>query len=320
MKRKRILGSLTLVLVALIWGVAFTAQSEAMKYIEPFTFNTARSLIAGVLLIPVVRLLDVLDRKDPNFVPPTASKRTLLFAGVLCGIILAVASALQQFGVMYTNVGKAGFITALYIVFVPVAGLVFRRRPGILVWIAVIIAVVGMYLLCMTDASFSLQFGDMLCMTESFTIAPGDTLVLLCALGFTAHILVIDRFSQTVDCVRMSMIQFFVCALISGICMIVFERPDIEAVLSAWLPILYAGALSSGVGYTLQIVAQKDTPPVLASLLMSLESVFAVLAGWLILGQTLTAKELCGCGLMFAAIILAQIPKKTDICSTNIKH
>lgn len=305
MKRKRILGSLTLVLVALIWGVAFTAQSEAMKYIEPFTFNTARSLIAGVLLIPVVRLLDVLNRKDPNFVPPTASKRTLLFAGVLCGIILAVASALQQFGVMYTNVGKAGFITALYIVFVPVAGLVFRRRPGILVWIAVIIAVVGMYLLCMT---------------ESFTIAPGDTLVLLCALGFTAHILVIDRFSQTVDCVRMSMIQFFVCALISGICMIVFERPDIEAVLSAWLPILYAGALSSGVGYTLQIVAQKDTPPVLASLLMSLESVFAVLAGWLILGQTLTARELCGCGLMFAAIILAQIPKKTDICSTNIKH
>ena len=157
-------------------------------------------------------------------------------------------------------------------------------------------------------------------MTESFTIAPGDTLVLLCALGFTAHILVIDRFSQTVDCVRMSMIQFFVCALMSGIRMIVFERPDIEAVLSAWLPILYAGALSSGVGYTLQIVAQKDTPPVLASLLMSLESVFAVLAGWLILGQTLTAKELCGCGLMFAAIILAQIPKKTDICSTNIKH
>ena len=194
---------------------------------------------------------------------------------------------------------------------------VYMTREQVLSELENVISILGTFDITTIRASMGMY---LLCMTESFTIAPGDTLVLLCALGFTAHILVIDRFSQTVDCVRMSMIQFFVCALISGICMIVFERPDIEAVLSAWLPILYAGALSSGVGYTLQIVAQKDTPPVLASLLMSLESVFAVLAGWLILGQTLTAKELCGCGLMFAAIILAQIAKKTDICSTNIKH
>ncbi|MDO4568038.1 MAG: DMT family transporter [Clostridia bacterium] len=293
MRSKKLLSSFTLVLVALIWGVAFVAQSDAMRYISPFTFNAARSLIAGVVLIPISLAMRASRKRRAEQAGAPADRRTLVIGGVLCGVALAVASALQQFGVMHTTVGKAGFITALYIVIVPLFGIFLKKRPPLFVWIAVAIAVAGMYLLCIN---------------EGFSIALGDTLVLLCAVGFAVHILVIDSFSPRVDCVMMSMIQFFVCAAISAICMFIFEKPDMGAILDAWVPILYAGALSSGAGYTLQIIAQKNTPPTVASLIMSLESVFAVLAGWLMLNQSLSERELIGCVLVFAAIVLAQLP------------
>ena len=194
----------------------------------------------------------------------------------------------------YTTVGKAGFITALYIVLVPVCGLFLRKRVQPKVWLAVLIAVAGLYLLCMTDGSFSLQKGDLL--------------VLACALGFTVHILVIDHFSPLVDGIKMSCIQFFTCSILSAVCMALFETVNVSNLLHAWIPILYAGILSSGVGYTLQIIGQKGLNPTMASLLMSLESVFSVLAGWIFLHQALSGRELSGCILMFAAIVLVQLP------------
>ena len=203
-----------------------------------------------------------------------------------------MASSFQQIGIGYTTVGKAGFITALYIIIVPILGIFLKKKVPLAVWLSVFIAAVGMYLLCIT---------------EKFTIGMGDLLMLACAFCFSAHILVIDHFSPHVDGVRMSCIQFFTCSLLSAVAMFLFEKPNLPDILSAWLPILYAGVLSSGVGYTLQIIAQKNTNPTVASLLMSLESVFAVLAGWVLLGQKLSLRELLGCVLVFAAILLAQL-------------
>ncbi|MCD7744284.1 MAG: DMT family transporter [Lachnospiraceae bacterium] len=221
--------------------------------------------------------------------------RTLLCGGICCGIALCVASNLQQIGIQYTSVGKAGFITAMYIILVPVFNCFRGQRAGAKIWVSVLLAVAGLYLLCIT---------------EGFSVGFGDLLVLLCAAVFAIHILVIDYFSPKVDGVRMSCIQFFVCGLLSGVGMLIFETPTIEAVAQDWLPIGYAGVLSCGVAYTLQIVGQKGMDPTVASLILSLESVVSVLSGWLILGQSLSGKELFGCVLMFLAIILAQLPDR----------
>lgn len=282
----RLRANLMLLTTALIWGVAFVAQSVGMDYIGPFTFNCVRSLLGGLVLLPCIFLLDRLDGGKT-----AAQKKWPVLGGVCCGVVLAVASSLQQIGIAHTSVGKAGFITALYIVIVPLLGLLGGKRVGGRIWAAVALAVAGMYLLCIT---------------ESFTIGLGDLLVLLCAFCFSIHILVIDHFSPNVDGVRMSCIQFFVAGALSLVCMFLFETPSVPAILSAWAPILYAGLLSCGVAYTLQVVAQKDTDPTVASLILCLESVFAVLFGWLLLGETLSMKELLGCILMFVAIVLAQ--------------
>ena len=223
-------------------------------------------------------------------------RKTLLAGGVSCGALLFVASNLQQIGIQYTTVGKAGFITAMYIVLVPILGIFWKKKVGGRVWIAVLLAVAGLYLLCMTGG---------------LTLQKGDLLVLACALAFSFHILVIDYFSPKVDGVKMSCIQFLVCGLLSGVCMLLFEKPDLGAILMAWMPILYAGVLSSGVAYTLQIVGQKGMNPTVASLILSLESVVSVIAGWAILNQQLSGRELAGCGLMFCAIILAQLPERS---------
>lgn len=297
---KPIQSSLMLVLTALIWGLSFVAQSVGMGYVGPFTFNCVRNIIGGLVLIPSIFLLDRLSKRPSQgrfaIVRGTpAEKRTLLLGGVSCGIALAVASSLQQFGIMYTTVGKAGFITALYIIIVPILGLFFKKRVAPAVWVSVAIAVVGMYLLCITDG---------------FSIGKGDVLVILCAFVFSVHILLIDHFSPHVDGVRMSCIQFLTSGVLCGICMFLFENPVFRSILAAWLPILYAGVLSCGVAYTLQVVAQKHVEPTIASLILSLESVFAALFGWLILGQTLSMKELFGCLLVFCAIILAQLPQR----------
>ena len=294
-----------LFLTAVVWGVAFVAQSVGMDYVGPFTFNCIRCLIGAVVLVPCIWFLDRWKQRldgascgrEAAGAPGGASdgSHALLAGGVCCGLALFVASNLQQIGIQYTTVGKAGFITALYIVMVPVFGIFLKKRAGIRVWVSVALAVAGLYLLCITDR---------------LALGKGDILVLLCAVVFAVHILVVDHFSAKTDGVRMSCIQFLVCGLLSGVCMLITEHPEMRLILQAWQPILYAGVFSCGVGYTLQIVGQKGTDPTVASLILSLESVVSVLAGWLLLGQRLSVRELGGCALMFAAILLAQMPER----------
>ena len=298
--KQQIKSSLILLLTATIWGVAFVAQSVGMEYIGPFTFNAIRCVLGGMVLIPVILVLK--KKKETGAEnQEKEDKKTLWMGGIACGVILCIASNLQQFGIMEASVGKSGFFTALYIVMIPVIGIFIGKRPEIKLWFCVALAVVGMYLLCMKDGSF--------------TIERADIMLLLCALAFSFHILVVDYFSPKVDGVTMSCIQFFVCGVLSAVGMLFTETPDISNIQAAWLPLLYAGLLSCGVGYTLQIVGQKGINPVIASLIMSLESVISALAGWVILGQVLSPKEILGCVLMFVAIIITQIPignKKTD--------
>lgn len=288
LNRKKWKGNLLLLLTALIWGAAFVAQSAGMEQNGPFTFNTIRMILGGIVLIPCIALFDKMRHVRLGW---RSADKNLWVGGCLCGVALFTGATLQQFGIQYTSAGKAGFITALYVIFVPLCRLFAGKRPGKLLWGSVVLAAVGMYLLCMDG---------------SLALSKGDVLVLLGAFGFTAHILIIDHFSQKVDGVRMSCIQFFVAGALSLVCMFLFEAPSVPAILSAWAPILYAGLLSCGVAYTLQVVAQKDTDPTVASLILCLESVFAVLFGWLLLGETLSMKELLGCILMFVAIVLAQ--------------
>lgn len=291
--------SLLLLLTATIWGVAFVAQSVGMDYVGPFTFNAVRNLIGAVVLLPCIGILSRMDGSKQGHADTAdlkKNRKTLLIGGISCGTLLCIASNLQQFGIMYTTTGKAGFITAMYIVLVPVFGIFLHKKAGIRIWIAVAIAVAGMYLLCGLGGEAGLQ--------------AGDWLLIGCAVVFSFHILVIDYFSPKVNGVKLSCIQFFTCAVLSGIGMLLFETPSLTAILAAWVPILYAGVLSCGVAYTLQIVGQKGMNPTVASLILSLESVVSLLAGWLILDQRLSGRELCGCALAFAAIILVQLPAK----------
>ena len=288
----RMKNNILLVLTALIWGCAFVAQSVGMDYVGPFTFNMARFLIGAIVLLPVIWFM---DRQRKTGAEKGAGQKTLIVGGICCGIALAVASTLQQWGILFTTVGKAGFITAMYIVIVPLLGIFIGKKVRPLIIGCVAIAVVGFYFLCMT---------------ESLRLGLGDFLVLLCAIAFSIHILVIDHFSPKVDGVKMSAIQFLTAAIISAVPTLLWEQPVFTEILQAWQPVLYAGVMSCGVAYTLQIIAQKNADPTVASLLLSLESVFSVLAGWVLLGQGLSLKELFGCVLIFCAIILAQLPEK----------
>ncbi len=322
MKKTQVRNSFLLLLTAIIWGSAFVAQSVGMEYVEPFTFTFTRSLIGGVVLIPVIAMLRKArsagmrrdaQGKDVATQPHLARESVKTdsmkgnarsagmritkyewLGGLCCGIALCAASNFQQIGMLHTTVGKAGFITALYVVIVPILGLFLKKRVPILIWFCVVLSVVGLYLLCMPKGAFSL--------------AQGDILVLICALLFSFHILIIDYFSPKGDGVVISCIQFFVCAILSGIIMLFVENPSFANIMDAKLSILYAGALSSGVAYTLQVVAQKGVNPTVASLILCLESVVAVLAGWIILGDKLSSRELGGCIFMFVAIVLAQLP------------
>lgn len=296
MSAKHSKNFILLFLTALIWGVAFVAQSVAMDYIGPYTFNAVRSLLGGIVLVPCVFLF---GQKKKSVIDEDPSKGTaidrpgdMITGGLLCGIMLFLSTTLQQVGIQYTTVAKAGFITALYIILVPILGIFLKKRVSFQIWISVVIAIIGLYLLCMKG---------------SFYLGQGDFLVLLCSLCFALHILVIDHFTDKVNGVKLSCIQFFVSGLLSSILMFLFEAPAISAIFSAWLPIVYGGVFSSGIAYTLQIIGQKGTDPTIASLILSLESVVSVLAGWIILGQSLTPREILGCLLMFGAIILAQV-------------
>ena len=289
-------NSLLLLLTATIWGVAFVAQSVGMDYVGGFTFNMARSLIGSAVLLPVIWFMGRNSSKKAEEAQGSSSRKDLLWGGLACGILMCLASNFQQFGIKYTTVGKAGFITACYIVLVPILGLFLKKKCSPFIWLAVAMSVAGLYLLCITDG---------------FSIGKGDILVLICAVLFSFHILVIDYYSPKVDGVKLSCIQFLVCGILSGIPALIFEKPEMSAVLTAWQPILYAGVMSCGVAYTLQIIGQKNMNPTVASLILSLESCISVLAGWVILGQQLSAREITGCVIMFAAIILAQLPEKT---------
>lgn len=287
----RVKNGVMLFLTAFIWGTAFVAQSVGMDYLEPFTFNGVRSLIGGIALLPCIWLLHKLNGESKK----EESGKVLLIGGLACGVLLFAASSLQQIGLKYTTAGKAGFITAFYIVIVPVLGIFLHKKIGWKIWLAVVLALAGLYFLCIT---------------ESFSIGKGDVLIFLCALIFAVHILVIDYFSPKVDGVKMSCIQFFVCGILSLPFMFTIETPKAAAMTAAWMPLLYAGVLSCGVAYTLQILGQKNVNPAVASLILSLESCFSVLAGWIVLGERLSLRESAGCVLMFVAIILAQLPDK----------
>lgn len=284
-------GNMLLLTTAFIWGVAFVAQKSGGEGLGSLTFNGVRSLIGALGLLAAIPLLDRLGLSHKC--SDKAQKKNLWIGGILCGISMFVATNLQQVGLAYTTVGKGGFITALYIVLVPLLGLFFGRRTTVLNWLGVLLAVVGLYLLCARGET---------------GVNYGDVLLLLCALMFSVQILLVSHFSPIVDGVRLSCIQFLVVGLLNLPLMFWLEEPSLTAMGENWLSLLYAGLLSSGVGYTLQIIAQRDTNPTTASLLMSLESVFAVLAGWLLLQDRMSGAELLGCALMFAAIVLAQLP------------
>ena len=292
-------NSLLLLLTATIWGVAFVAQSVSMDYIGGFTFNAIRNIIGAITLVPVILIFSKQNpAADQNPADRQKARKTLITGGICCGILLCLASNFQQFGIKYTTVGKAGFITACYIIIVPIIGIFLKKKCSPFIWIAVLLSLGGLYLLCISPG-------------EGFSIGKGDTLVLICAVLFSFHILTVDHFSPLVDGVKMSCIQFLVCGILSGIPALIFENPNITNILQAWMPILYAGILSCGVAYTLQIVGQKGMNPTVASLIMSLESCISVIAGWLILGQNLSSREIFGCVLMFGAIVLAQLPQKS---------
>lgn len=286
-------SSAILGLVALIWGVAFVAQSEGMNYVGGFTFNASRFLVGGVILIPCMFILRRINGEPKGGRKGDQNRKIGIIGGICCGACLFVGSTLQQFGIAYTTVGKAGFITSLYIIIVPILGLFLHKKVGLNVWISVVVAALGMYLMCIT---------------EGLSINKGDFLMILGSIGFSLHILVIDYFSPKADGVMISCVQFFTAGVLSAVGMFLFEKPTWDAVFAAWAPILYAGVMSCGMGYTLQVIAQKDVEPTIASLIMSLESVFSVLAGWLLLGQVLSVKEQIGCALVFGAIVLAQVP------------
>lgn len=293
-RRKTFRSSALLTLTAFIWGIAFAAQREGMNYVGGFTFNACRFLAGGAVLVPCIFFLRKNDGAAKEIMSRAKRKerrRTGIIGGICCGVFLCIASALQQFGIAQTTVGKAGFITSLYIIIVPLLGLPVHKKVRLNIWFSAAIAAAGMYLMCVTGG---------------FSIAQGDFLVLLCAVGFSLHILVIDYFSPKADGVLISCVQFFTAAVLSGILMLWFEKPAWPAICSAGIPILYAGVMSCGVGYTLQVIAQKDVEPAVASLIMSLESVFSLAAGWILLRQKLSQRELIGCALVFLGIAAAQ--------------
>lgn len=289
---KNFKGSLMLLITSLIWGTAFVAQSEGMNYVEPFTYNAMRTLLGGVVLIPVIILFRFLDKRNGKEKANFSLKNTVT-GGICCGIVLFIASSFQQSGIAQTTAGKAGFVTALYIVIVPLIGIFLHKKMPLRMWLFIAIALAGFWLLCIK---------------QDIGISSGDLLVFFGAIFFAVHITVIDFFNEkNTDGVLMSCIQFFTAGLLMLICMFIFEKPTIPNIVGAGGTILYAGIMSCGVAYTLQILGQKHTNPTLATMLMSLESVFAALSGWLILGEKLSIKEFFGCVLIFAAVILAQL-------------
>jgi len=300
MKNQKLKGNLLLLLTALVWGISFISQSKGVEEISPIAFNGIRSLLGGLVLLPVIFALD--RNKKKKGIQVLKFDKKLLMSGAICGALLCFASSLQTWGMVYTSPGKSGFITALYMVIIPIIYLFMGKKLRPIILISVLIAVSGLYLMCINS---------------ELSINKGDIITFICSFGFAAHILVIDYLSPKVDGVKLACTQFFVCGLINIIIMLFTDIPNITSVLNCWPSIAYSGIMSCGVAYTLQIVAQKYTDPTSASILMSLESVFATLTtvilvacGWNLTGGQLSIREITGCVLMFTAIILVQLPER----------
>lgn len=285
-----------LFLAACIWGFAFAFQSQGLDYMGPFTFNGTRFFIGAVVLVPVIFIFRKPGKKQK---PTKKDIKTTLLGGVICGLCLCIASSLQQFALSYTSVGKAGFLTTLYIILVPIIGIFFKKKVSIMVWIGAALSVVGMYLLCVS---------------ETMSINKGDILAFCCAIVFAFHILSVDYFAPKTNGIVLSCLQFFTSGICAMILAFIFEQPTLTQILSGIGPLLYVGVMSSGVAYTLQILGQKNADPTIASLIMSLESAVSVIGGWLILHQKLTTKEMLGCLFMFIAVVGVQVvdSKKTN--------
>lgn len=301
MKRKtRLKGALMLLLTALIWGAAFTAQSKGMESVEAFTFNGIRMTLGAAVLFPCIIINDrlrVRKMTDRQREEKRLRDKNAVKYGCLLGIVFFAASNIQQHAFIYTSSGKIAFITALYIFFVPMLGLFIRKRTPLLTWLCVLLGFAGLYFLCVKPG----EIGE---------INKGDLLALGCAAVFAVHILMIERFTAKADGLKLSAMQFLVGGTLSGIAMFIFETPKLSGIFDASVPLLYAGVMSCGVAYTLQIIGQKYTEATVASLLLCMESVFGVIAAAIILGERLSVRELIGCTIMFAAIILSQFSER----------
>ena len=298
MDKKQLRNTLLLVCGAFIWGTAFVAQSVGSDYMGPYTFLAGRSWLACAFLLGLMAVLRKMGRTNTAAEPGFwQNKKVLVKGGIFCGAALFAASAAQQMGIGTTSTAKAGFMTALYVVLVPVTSIFFGSRPGAKLWGCVVVSVVGLYLLCLAGR-------------DTLSLTGGEWQLLLCAALFTLQIMLVNHFSPQLDGIQLSFMQFLVVAVLSTVFMFAFETPTVEQFRGAAVSIAYCGIMSSGVAYTLQIVGQKELDPTIASLAMCLESVFSALAGWMILGETLSATELCGCVLMFGAIVASQLPEK----------
>ncbi|GAB1476109.1 DMT family transporter [Bacillota bacterium] len=300
MNKNKLTGNLFLLLTALIWGLAFVAQRVGMDYVGPLTFTALRFWLGVAVLLPVLYFMSLKNNKENNPAktvnPVTVPKsKNLYIAGGVCGTVLFAASILQQYGLVFTTAGKTGFITALYIILVPIFGYFFKHKPGAKSWIGVALGTVGLYFLTITEA---------------FTIARGDFIVLIGAFFWAAHVLSIDHFNPYFDAIKLSITQFVVCASLSTIGMLIFETPTWDAIVSGAVPLLYAGILSCGGGFTFQILGQRHTSPTVASLILSLEAVFGAIFGFLLLKEIMSVRELAGCALLFSAVIISQLPQR----------
>ncbi len=295
MDKKQLRGMLIILLASFIWGAAFVAQSVGMEKIGPFTFSAIRILMGATTLVPVMFIKDGIEKKKRLTPRPFFTKRELIYGGAL-GLVLVFACNFQQYSMLYTTPGKAAFITAMYIIFVPIGGIFLKRKVSPIVWGSVAIALVGLYLLCVEPAELSLNLGDGLALVGS--------------IFFAVQILLIEKSGEEVDSVKLCFLEFLVSGAVTAIFMFLFEKPNLNDIGAAIVPLLYAGVLSGGVAYTLQIIGQKDVGPTVGSLLMSLESVFAVLTAWILVGDALNGREIAGCVIMFTATVLSQLKSK----------
>lgn len=297
MIKKQLKGSAFLLCAALIWGLSFVFQSEGLKSVDTFTFNGLRLILGGIVLLPVIAFNERKSKKSQGENKQKESNKNLLIGGIVCGVALCVGTNLQQHAFHYSPVGKVGFITALYMLLVPLFGLFLGKKVRLITWLGVAMGVAGLYLMCITD---------------SFNINTGDILTFICAIFFAIHILAVGHFVSSVDAVKLSCVQFLVAGTISVILMFIFETPKISGITETLPGILYAGIMSCGVAFTFQSIGQRDTDPSLTAILLCLEAVFSAIFGALILNQTLSVRETAGCVVMFLAMILSQLPSRGE--------